>query len=188
MGGTSPYVFDFGPLGSSGTEGGAYNREHTFPQSWFGGDVMPMYSDLWNLYPTDSKVNNERGNDPYAEVGTASWISLNGSRSGTSSSPGYSGSAFEPIDAYKGDLVRSQFYMAARYLFEDASWPGGGATNKSQLKPWAADQYLDWSLADPVSAPASGSSAPARRSAGPPKPKISASGRRRCSSAASAPA
>jgi endonuclease I len=150
-GGTPPYEYAFGPLGSGGNEGIAYNREHSFPQSWFGGSVMPMYSDLWNLYPTDSKVNNERANHPYGEVGTAAWTSLNGSKRGNCVSPGYSSMCFEPIDAYKGDLVRSQFYMATRYFNEDASWPGGDATNKSQLQPWAANQYLQWSLADPVS-------------------------------------
>lgn len=45
-GGTPPYEFAFGPLGSGGSEGIAYNREHSFPQSWFGGSVLPMYSDL----------------------------------------------------------------------------------------------------------------------------------------------
>ena len=29
--------------------------------------------------------------------------------------------------------------------------PGGASTSKSQMLPWAADQYLQWSLADPVS-------------------------------------
>jgi hypothetical protein len=150
-GGTPPYEFAFGPLGSGGSEGIAYNREHSFPQSWFGGSVLPMYSDLWIIYPTDSKVNSERGNYPYGQVGTATWTSLNGTKLGNCVSPGYSGTCFEPIDGYKGDLSRSQFYVATRYFNEDASWPGGASTNKSQLLPWAADQYRQWSLADPVS-------------------------------------
>ncbi len=150
-GGTPPYEFAFGPLGSSGSEGIAYNREHSFPQSWFGGSVLPMYSDLWIIYPTDSKVNSERGNFPYGKVGTATWTSRNGTKLGTSVSPGFGGTCFEPIDGYKGDLARSQFYVATRYFNEDASWPGGAATNKSQLLPWAADQYLQWSQADSVS-------------------------------------
>src|SRR5205823_4569077 len=58
---------------------------------------------------------------------------------------------FAPIDGYKGDLSRSQFYVATRYFNEDASWPGGASTNTSQLLPWAADQYLQWSVGDPVS-------------------------------------
>jgi hypothetical protein len=150
-GGTPPYEFAFGPLGSGGSEGIAYNREHSFPQSWFGGSVMPMYSDLWIIYPTDSKVNGERGNYPYGKVGTATWTSLNGTKLGNCVSPGYGGTCFEPIDGYKGDLARSQFYVATRYFNEDASWPGGASTNKSQLLAWAGDQYLQWSLGDPVS-------------------------------------
>jgi endonuclease I/flagellar hook capping protein FlgD len=150
-GGTPPYEFVFGPLGSGGSEGIAYNREHSFPQSWFGGSVLPMYSDLWIIYPTDSKVNSERGNFPYGKVGTATWTSLNGTKLGYCVSPGFGGTCFEPIDGYKGDLSRSQFYVATRYFNEDASWPGGASTSRSQLLPWAADQYLQWSIADPVS-------------------------------------
>ncbi len=150
-GGTPPYEFAFGPLGSGGSEGIAYNREHSFPQSWFGGSILPMYSDLWIIYPTDSKVNSERGNYPYGKVGSATWTSLNGTRLGGCVSPGYSGTCFEPIDGYKGDLSRSQFYVSTRYFNEDASWPGGASTSKSQMLPWAADQYLLWSIADAVS-------------------------------------
>ena len=124
-GGTPPYEFVFGPLGSGSSEGIAYNREHSFPQSWFGGSVSPMYSDLWIIYPTDSKVNSERGNFPYGMAGSATFTSLNGSKLGGCVSPGYSGTCFEPIDGYKGDLARSQFYVATRYFDEDASWPGG---------------------------------------------------------------
>ena len=150
-GGTPPYEFAFGPLGSGGSEGIACNREHSFPQSWFGGSVLPMYSDLWIIYPTDSKVNSERGNYPYGKVGTATWTSLNGTKLGNSVSPGYGGTCFEPIDGYKGDLARSAFYVSTRYFNEDASWPGSPADNHSQLQPWAASQYLQWSGNDPVS-------------------------------------
>ena len=30
-------------------------------------------------------------------------------------------------------------------------WPGGASTSKSQLLPWAADQYLQWSIVNLVS-------------------------------------
>ena len=39
--------------GTNGPEGTNYNREHSIPNSWFGGEVYPMYSDLFHLYPTD---------------------------------------------------------------------------------------------------------------------------------------
>ncbi len=68
-GGTPPYEYSFGQTGS-GVEGAGYNREHSFPSSWFNGD-SPMYSDLWILYPTDAYVNGMRSNYPYGEVGDA---------------------------------------------------------------------------------------------------------------------
>ncbi len=149
-GGTPPYEYEVGETGQGATEGLGYNREHVMPQSWFNG-VSPPYSDLFNLYPTDSYVNNRRANYPFGEVGTATWTSLNGSRLGSSASDGYSGTVFEPIDAFKGDLVRSHFYMGTRYYGEDASWPGSPATDGAELLPWAAAQYLAWSQTDPVS-------------------------------------
>jgi hypothetical protein len=53
-GGTPPYEYSFGQTGQGATEGLGYNREHSWPQSWFGGS-LPMYSDLWILYPTDAR-------------------------------------------------------------------------------------------------------------------------------------
>jgi hypothetical protein len=149
-GGTPPYEYDFGETGQGATEGLGYNREHMMPQSWFNG-VSPTYSDEFNLYPTDSYVNNRRSNYALGEVGTASWTSLNGSKLGTSVSDGFTGTVFEPIDAFKGDLVRSHFYMCTRYYGEDGGWSSSDAINGAELKPWAAAQYLAWSGADPVS-------------------------------------
>jgi endonuclease I len=149
-GGTAPYEYIFGDNGQGATEGLGYNREHSWPQSWFNG-VSPPYSDLWNLYPTDSYVNNRRANYPFGIVGSASWTSQNGSKLGTSASAGYSGTVFEPIDAFKGDLVRSAFYMSTRYFNEDGSWSNSAATDGADLLPWAAAQYLAWSTGDPVS-------------------------------------
>jgi len=77
--------------------------------------------------------------------------SLNGSKLGSSVSPGFAGTVFEPIDAYKGDLARGQFYVATRYFNEDSGWPGGPESNGANLLPWAANQYLAWSNGDAVS-------------------------------------
>jgi endonuclease I len=151
-GGTPPYEYTFGvdQGGVGGVEGTGYNREHTWPQSWFGGSVSPMESDLFQLYPTDNFVNNQRGSDPYAEVAFPAWTSLNGSRKGNSSTPGYTGPAFEPIDAYKGDVARNYFYMTTRYHLQDAGWPGSAMTSGADLLPWAVDLLLEWHAADPV--------------------------------------
>src|SRR5204862_6891816 len=67
--------------GTSGTvECQRYNREHSFPQSWFGGAVEPMRSDMFIAFPTDKKVNGQRGNFPYGEVSSPTYTSFNGSK------------------------------------------------------------------------------------------------------------
>jgi endonuclease I len=149
-GGTPPYEYSFGQTGQGAGEGFGYNREHTWPQSWFNGS-SPMYSDLHMLYPTDAQVNNYRGSYPYGDVGAATITSLNGSQVGPNVSPGYSGTVFEPIDAYKGDLARAHFYVGARYLGQDPNWPGSQSTDGAQLVPWAAGLLLQWATSDPVS-------------------------------------
>ena len=149
-GGTPPYEYSFGQTGQGATEDLGYNREHSFPQSWFNG-ASPMYSDLWILYPTDAKVNGYRANYAYGKVASASVTSLNGSKLGSSASPGFSGTVFEPIDAFKGDLARSQFYVATRYFNESGGWPGSESFTGGDLEPWAANQYLLWATNDPVS-------------------------------------
>jgi endonuclease I len=151
-GGNPSYEFTFNSdqCGSYNNEGDCFNREHSWPKSWFS-DKTPMYSDLFHLYPTDGYVNNRRSNYPYGKVGSASWTSDNGSKLGDCSAPGYSGTVFEPIDAYKGDFARSYFYMATRYYKEDNGWAGSAMTTGSQLKPWAITMMLGWSQQDPVS-------------------------------------
>ncbi len=115
-GGTPPYEYTFGvdEGGTSGTEGTGYNREHSFPASWFNSN-SPMYTDLFQICPTDNTVNNRRSNYPYGEVTAPTWTSLNGSKLGPCTFPGYTGTVFEPIDGYKGDFARTYFYLSTRY-------------------------------------------------------------------------
>jgi endonuclease I len=152
-GGTPPYVYTFGTdqCGNYQKEGDCYNREHSFPKSWFGGEIVPMYTDLFHLYPTDGWVNNKRGNFPFGVVASATWTSQNGSRLGSNNWPGYSGTVFEPLDAYKGDFARTMFYMAVRYYGEDGSWPGSDMVTGAEPKSWAISMLLHWHNADPVS-------------------------------------
>ncbi|MGB3948222.1 MAG: endonuclease [Bacteroidia bacterium] len=150
--GTPPYEFTFSSdqCGSYNSENDCYNREHTWPQSWFNSESGPS-SDLFHVYPTDGYVNNIRSNYPYGEVDVPSWTSLNGSKLGANSTGGYSQTVFEPIDEYKGDLARSYFYMSTRYQGEDAGWSTSGATNKSTILPWQVDVLLNWHHLDAVS-------------------------------------
>ncbi len=151
-GGTPPYLYTLGDDqgGSASGEGAGYNREHSWPKSWFG-DSSPMNTDLFHVVPSDIYVNNRRGNYPYAEVNNPTWTSLNGCRLGPSVTPGYSGTAFEPIDGYKGDFARNYFYMATRYKGEDGGWPGSAMADGADLEDWAVDMLLEWHENDPVS-------------------------------------
>lgn len=135
-------------------EGDNYNREHSFPRSWFGGKVEPMNSDIHHVYPTDSWINGQRGNLPYGEVGSSYNSSKEGfSKWGKSSIPGYSGTVFEPNDEYKGDIARTYFYMATSYEDKIAGWKSDMLDNDSYetYKPWAMEMLLRWAAEDPVS-------------------------------------
>ena len=151
--GTPPYTYYLGQgqCGSYDEEGDCYNREHSWPQSWFNSQTIPS-CDLHHIFPTDGWVNMKRGNNPFGEVQSASWTSQNGSKLGNcKSSLGYSGTVFEPIDAYKGDFARALMYMSVRYYTEDGSWKSSDMTVKSELKPWAIAMLMDWNEQDPVS-------------------------------------
>lgn len=141
-----------GQCGNYSGEGSCYNREHSVPKSWFD-DKSPMYSDAFHLVPTDGKVNGQRSNYPFGEVGSATWTSTNGSKLGNAKSGlGYSGTVFEPIDVYKGDFARGYFYMATRYMSGCSTWGGGmfGSENKG-FKNWAIQMLIRWHEQDPVS-------------------------------------
>jgi len=150
-GGTPPYVYTLSAdqCGGYNSEGDCYNREHSFPQSWFNGG-NPMRTDLFHIYPTDGWVNNKRGNLPFGNVGSPDWTSLNGSMVGLCVDPGYNGTVFEPIDAYKGDFARSYFYMMTRYLGEMGGWSSPMLAN-GDLALWAIPVMIAWSDMDPVS-------------------------------------
>ena len=150
---TPAYYFTFGSdqCGSYSAEGDCYNREHSVPNSWFGGSVAPMYTDLFHLYPTDGYVNSKRSNLPIGKVTSASWTSTNGSKVGTSNISGYSGQVFEPIDSFKGDFARTYFYMAVCYMDKNLGVETQSNFSGGDLKPWAKQLLLQWAALDPVS-------------------------------------
>ena len=143
--------------GNYSNVGDCYNREHSFPKSWFD-DARPMYSDAYHLYPTDGKVNGQRSNFPFGECANGTSLgTYNGVRAlgklGTSTFPGYSGKVFEPDDQYKGDFARSYFYMAAAYNTKIASWNSDMLAHNSYpaFADWAVNLLLKWHRQDPVS-------------------------------------
>jgi len=145
--------------GTFRVEGECYNREHSFPRSWFGGAIEPMNSDIHHIFATDGSVNGTRSSFPYGAVGSASVTSSNGSKLGSSITFGYSGTVFEPIDEFKGDVARAYFYLATRYQNVIGSWQGNTASANAVLngssaqvfETWQLNLLKSWHAIDPVS-------------------------------------
>ncbi len=145
--------------GSASTVGEGFNREHSFPKSWFN-DGYPMYTDLFHMYPTDIRVNNQRSNYPFGVCANGTRLT-NGKlygkgKLGTSTYPGYSGTVFEPDDEYKGDFARTYFYMVTCYKNELPSWSGSPQLNYSAngykaFSTWSINMLMEWTRMDPVS-------------------------------------
>jgi len=158
--GTGAYYFtpNTNQCGTYSGEGSCYNREHSFPKSWFN-DEMPSYSDYNHIFPTDGYVNGKRSNFKYGEVGSATWTSQNGSKLGSSSTAGVTGTVFEPIDEFKGDVARAYLYMVTRYQDRIITWSGystdGATTFSGGAYPSVNVNYLKlmlkWHHLDPVS-------------------------------------
>ncbi|GAA74059.1 MAG: endonuclease [Colwellia sp.] len=146
--------------GNYSGEGGCYNREHSFPKSWFGGTNEPMNSDVHHIYATDGYVNSKRSNFPFGEVASATFTSTNGSKLGSASSAiNYTGTVFEPIDEFKGDFARAYFYMATRYENVIGTWQNNttasnavlNGTSTQVFESWVVAMLINWHNADPVS-------------------------------------
>lgn len=152
------FTFVTNQCGNYSVECDCYNREHSWPANWFN-DGAPMYTDLFQLVPTDGKVNGMRSNYPFGEVGTSTYTSSNGSKLGNCNYPGYSGIVFEPIDEYKGDFARNYFYMATRYENVISGWHSNDPNAEAILlansfpvfETWFLNMLGEWVVQDPVS-------------------------------------
>ena len=152
------FTYQTDQCGTYNSLGDCYNREHSVPNSWWGGgkeDTDTMYSDLFHIYPVDGWVNAERGNYPFGDCANGS--ARGTGKLGTCTHSGYTGKVFEVADEYKGDFARTYFYMVVRYMHRVGSWTYdyGTAvfTNSSykHLTPWAISQLMEWHRNDPVS-------------------------------------
>ena len=132
-----------------------WNKEHVCCQSWLGSG--PMVSDMFNVYPTDARINNLRSNYPYGVVSTFSGFSGDPDKHGLGklgSSVAGVGTVYEPDDRYKGDFARTFFYMAARYRSNVLNSGNGSrmfSSNPTNLTTYALNFLLQWHRNDPVS-------------------------------------
>ena len=153
--GSDSYNYQHGvkKCGNYSSEGDCYNREHVIPQSFFNS-ASPMVSDIHFIRPTDGKVNGMRSNYPFGTVSSPSFTSKNGSKLGSSSSTGYTGTVFEPINEFKGDIARMVFYFVTRYESRLSGFSSGnmlGNTTYPGLQTWELNVLLAWAAQDPVS-------------------------------------
>ena len=91
----------------------AYNREHSFPKSWWGGSTsVDIYTDLHHLYPCDATANTKRLNNAFGEVesGKGTWTNgycKLGSGKFVMGNPTVT--VFDQNADIKGDLARTYF-------------------------------------------------------------------------------
>ncbi len=150
--------------GGSG-EGIAYNREHAFPKSWWGGGTtFPQDTqnfDVHQLTPADKYMNTQKSNYPPGIVTTPSFTGSNGTKVGDGNLSSCSIDYFEPIDEYKGDWARMYFYVATRYESQITGWAPSTTTTVDDcaladdshlvFEPWLLSLLIDWHNGDPVS-------------------------------------
>ncbi|MVO10710.1 T9SS type A sorting domain-containing protein [Flavobacterium sp. TP390] len=152
--GKDPYNYSYGTnqCGTYSGEGSCYNREHMIPQSVFNSS-SPMVSDAHFITPTDGYVNGIRSNYPHGKVATASRTTRNGSKLGTSAVSGYTGTVFEPVDAFKGDIARMYFYFATRYenTVSNYNYAMFNRTSNQVFTTAFLNMLLAWHAQDPVS-------------------------------------
>ncbi len=154
---TKEFTYSTNQCGTYTKIGDCYNREHSFPKSWFN-DATPMYTDLFHIYPTDGYVNNQRSNYPFGECSGGTYVASSGSvkplgKLGKSTVSGYTGTVWEPDDEYKGDFARTYFYMVAAYNDKIPNWSSEmlDGSKYPGFTSWAVNMLLNWNTLDPVS-------------------------------------
>lgn len=146
------YTHNSRNCGNYSAENDCYNREHLLPQSVFSS-ASPMKNDIHFVVPSDGYVNGQRSNLPFGEVTSTTWTSLNGSKKGPCTFPGYQNIVFEPIDEFKGDIARCLLYFATRYESQVTGWSWSGVTNGTSnqvYNQWFVNLLVSWHLQDTV--------------------------------------
>jgi len=145
-----------------------FNREHSVPNSWWGGESgnAIAYTDLHHLVPSDVKANSKKSNYPLgcghglqnalqSSADNSEAILWSFASTGSDSYGGGSGYVWEPEDQYKGDFARMYLYVVCAYE-GNITWQTNymftsDANNYTTIKPWAKELLLKWHRQDPVS-------------------------------------
>ena len=169
MYGECDFTYNNDKCGSYSNVCDCYNREHSIPQSWWGGGTSGIGCDIFHLVPTDGKINGVRSNDEFGEVNGGT--DLKGNKSGTAgswstdkktiaSSAGEvingSGHVFEPKAQYKGDFARGYMGTIIKWhqsnLTTDNNFSGiYDAAHYFGFTKKAVVLMMKWHREDPVS-------------------------------------
>lgn len=146
------YSNDTRYFGKRGSSVSGMNIEHSFPKSWWGGDEVNGYKDLFNLMPCEQKINSTKSNYPMGKVTNTTAAGDNGcTRVGSGD---WEGNWWEPADKWKGDFARGYMYMATAY--QDYTFSNSQGKKILQTGPYptlikrASDLYIAWAKADDV--------------------------------------
>ena len=141
--------------GNYSGEADKYNREHTIPKSWWGGNKTNQGADPFIVLPSDGWVNGMRSNYAFGEVKNITKHSANNYSILGSSKYGGPSTVFEPADEWKGDMARIYFYATTCYYTDN--WRNGDgsyiftASGNFGLTDYASKLFLKWHFEDPVS-------------------------------------
>lgn len=137
-------------FGNRGSVASGMNIEHSFPKSWWGGEKIQAYKDLYNLMPSNSQANSSKSNFGMGIVTSVSYdngcIKVGKGSDGTQ--------LWQPAEVWKGDFSRGYMYMATAY--QNLTYEGEGLKSLQNgtyptLKEWAYTLYLKWMREDKVS-------------------------------------
>ena len=111
------------------------NIEHTWPRS--NGAVGRAESDMYHLFPTDSRTNSARGSYPFGLVvtspvifGTSTYFSRRGRDSANNI-------VFEVALQHRGNVARAMFYFSIRYSKKIND------TEEQVLRKWNQEDPID---------------------------------------------
>jgi endonuclease I len=140
------------------TRDDVWDKEHIWAKSHGKfGNTPPAGSDMHHLRASDKSNNGSRGNLDFGKANSVkSTINdYDGKPSGkTGTQTGKSGTVYEPLPQYRGDVARAMFYMATRYhndtqtqltLVDNTTSSSTGAGKFGILST-----LLEWHLQDPV--------------------------------------
>jgi len=140
------------PTQAAFQDGAGINTEHAWPRA-NGADLDPARADMHHLFPTRVDVNGDRGNLPFGEISdvlTDRWYYLDQQSSSVPASnrAAYSeyrqNVAFEPREAFKGNIARAMMYFYTIYRDEAvAAAPEFFNQQRTTLCQWHAQDPVD---------------------------------------------